>query len=88
MAILIFIQFILVIILLSIFKFKFYDDKYFTERCKLPIWFYLLAIVISIIPIIGSLWSFILIGVIINLLKQKDAYYKPGWFIKILLKEI
>jgi len=88
MYILLFIQVVLMIWLLTILSTKLYYDKQLEEKAKFPIWFYGIIILTSLIPIIGIMGLVILIYSLFNSLNQMDVYYKPGWFIKLLTKEI
>lgn len=88
MLVLIFITLLLNFILFSQFKRRSYEDKNFTEKIKVPVWVYLIYFVLAIIPVIGIIAFGFWIWLFIQFLKDADVYYKPGWFIKLLSKEL
>lgn len=86
-TLLVIIQVVLMIWLLGIINTKLYDDKYFDKKVTFPLWFYGAALLASFIPILGIIGLIFLIVSMINAINQKDIYYKPGWFIKLLTKK-
>lgn len=88
MLFLIIVQFLLTLWVICIFRSKIYEDADFTEKPVLPIWYYLLLIGISLIPVIGIILFMLEIWFIFWISTKGGGYYKPGWFIKLLTKEI
>lgn len=95
---LIVIQIIWIFYILFKIKTALYKDDEFTEKVQTPIWFYLLGLLISIIPalgLVGILIIHIVFFVDVDAFPEPTKYswsstptyyYKPGWFLKLLNK--
>lgn len=82
------IPFILQCILLFQLKRRAYQDKNYTKKIKIPLWMYLLCLTIALIPVVSVLfWIFICI-LFLRLCFTNDIYYKPGWIVRLLQKEL
>ena len=81
-----FIPFLLHIILMFQVKRRFFKDKEYTKKFKIPIYAYLIFFAIALIPVISWIAFGFWIWLLVKLLE--DGYYKPGWFIKLLQKEV
>lgn len=82
--------FLSVLLTLSILYFtkcKLSEKEDFSEKLTAPLWSYLLLIFVSFIPILNLIVYIVGMVGMISAVKDKDLYYKKGWFIKLLTKE-
>lgn len=70
------------------FRRKMYGDPTFIKKVKLPLGAYLIILFLSVLPIIGFIADGLAIWFFIAMIKEREAFYKPGWFVKLLSKEI